>query len=165
MSLLSAFGKTARICKTAAHGFAAPENQNGASPVPEAVIVDTDILIDTGRDVEDAVKSLETLGQTNRLALSVVTQMELIIGCRNKGELLLLNDFLKRFLVIKIDWEVSDLAVDLLKQYRLSHGLLIADALIAATVMVHDARLASKNQRDYRFIEGLDLLDYPIEKK
>lgn len=130
--------------------------------MPETVIVDTDILIDTGRNIEDAVKSLETLGQTNRLALSVVTQMELIIGCRNKGELLLLNDFLKRFLVIKIDGEVSDMAVNLLKQYRLSHGLLIADALIAATVMVHDAQLASKNQRDYRFIEGLDLLDYPI---
>jgi predicted nucleic acid-binding protein len=133
--------------------------------VPETVIVDTDILIDTGRNVEDAVKSLETLGQTNRLALSVVTQMELIIGCRNKGELLLLNDFLKRFLVIKIGGEVSDMAVNLLKQYRLSHGLLIADALIAATVMVHDAQLASKNQCDYRFIEGLDLLDYPIKKK
>jgi predicted nucleic acid-binding protein len=133
--------------------------------VPETVIVDTDILIDTGRNVEDAVKSLETLGQTNRLALSVVTQMELITGCRNKGELLLLNDFLKRFLVIKIGGEVSDMAVNLLKQYRLSHGLLIADALIAATVMVHDAQLASKNQRDYRFIEGLDLLDYPIKKK
>jgi predicted nucleic acid-binding protein len=129
------------------------------------VIVDTDILIDTGRDVEDAVKSLETLGQTNRLALSIVTQMELIIGCRNKGELLLLNNFLKKFLVIKIDGEVSDRAVDLLNQYRLSHGLLIADALIAATVLVHDAQLASKNQRDYRFIEGLYLLDYPIEKK
>lgn len=133
--------------------------------MPETVIVDTDILIDTGRNVEDAVKSLETLGQTNRLALSVVTQMELITGCRNKGELLLLNDFLKRFLVIKIGGEVSDMAVNLLKQYRLSHGLLIADALIAATVMVHDAQLASKNQRDYRFIEGLDLLDYPIKKK
>lgn len=127
--------------------------------------MDTDILIDTGRNVEDAVKSLETLGQTNRLALSVVTQMELIIGCRNKGELLLLNDFLKRFLVIKIGGEVSDMAVNLLKQYRFSHGLLIADALIAATVMVHDAQLASKSQRDYRFIEGLDLLDYPIKKK
>lgn len=133
--------------------------------MPEIVIVDTDILIDAGRDVEDAVESLEKVGRKNRLALSVVTQMELIIGCRNKRELGALKNFLERFMIIKIDGPISDAAVDLLKQYRLSHGLLIADALIGATAMVHDAGLVSKNQRDYRFIEGLNLLAYPFEKK
>jgi predicted nucleic acid-binding protein len=43
----------------------------------------------------------------------------------------------------------------------LSHGLLIADALIAATAVVLDAPLISKNQRDYQFIAGLNLLAYP----
>jgi hypothetical protein len=36
----------------------------------------------------------------------------------------------------------------------------IADALIAATAIVIDAPLLSKNQRDYRFIQGLNLLPY-----
>jgi predicted nucleic acid-binding protein len=56
---------------------------------------------------------------------------------------------------------ISHKAIDLLTQYRLSHGLLIADALIAATAMHMQLPLISKNQRDYRFIEGLDLLIYP----
>jgi predicted nucleic acid-binding protein len=43
----------------------------------------------------------------------------------------------------------------------LSHGLLIADALIAATALYGDQSLISKNQRDYRFITGLQLLSYP----
>nr|MDQ2686882.1 PIN domain-containing protein [Armatimonadota bacterium] len=46
-------------------------------------------------------------------------------------------------------------------RYRLSHGLLIPDALIAATALVHDIPLLTKNQRDFRFIAGLRLLPYP----
>jgi len=56
---------------------------------------------------------------------------------------------------------VSDRAVDLLRRYRLSHGLLIPDALIAATALVEGIPLVSQNQRDFRFIAGLDLRPYP----
>ncbi|MCQ3975644.1 MAG: type II toxin-antitoxin system VapC family toxin, partial [Anaerolineae bacterium] len=56
---------------------------------------------------------------------------------------------------------ISDVAVDLLRRYRLSHGLLIADALIAATALSLDTPLVTKNQRDCRFIAGLRLLAYP----
>jgi hypothetical protein len=56
---------------------------------------------------------------------------------------------------------ISGKALELLQQYRLSHGLLIADALIAATALSLNCPLASKNQRDYRFIIDLDLLPYP----
>ena len=87
--------------------------------------------------------------------------MELIVGCRNKAELRDLGRFLERFRVLKIDDAVSELAVALLRQYRLSHGLLIPDALIAATTIVTANPLASKNQRDYRFIASLSLLPYP----
>jgi len=57
--------------------------------------------------------------------------------------------------------QISDTASELLRTYRLSHGLLIADALIAATAIVSNTELVSKNQKDYRFIEELDLIDYP----
>ena len=43
----------------------------------------------------------------------------------------------------------------------MSHGLLIADALISATAIVSDLQFASKNLRDYRFVEDLQLLSYP----
>jgi predicted nucleic acid-binding protein len=39
--------------------------------------------------------------------------------------------------------------------------LLIADSLIAATAIVWDYPLATKNQRDYKFIQELNLLPYP----
>jgi hypothetical protein len=87
--------------------------------------------------------------------------MELMIGCRDKAELRTVEHFLQRFQTIKLNETISDVAVDLLRRYRLSHGLLIADALIAATAMSLDKPLVTKNQRDYRFITGLRLLAYP----
>jgi predicted nucleic acid-binding protein len=125
------------------------------------IIVDTDILIDAGRNVNEALSCLQQIEQRSPSAVSSVTQMELIIGCRDNNELDSLEQFLDRFHIIKINEQISDTAIDLLKRYRLSHGLLIADALIAATAMISDLSFVSKNQRDYRFIEDLQLLPYP----
>lgn len=124
------------------------------------ILVDTDVLIDAGRAVEAAVVQLETAAQKSTLAVSIITQMELVVGCRNRTELQIMERFLERFEIIKLSEAISDKAIDLLCNYRLSHGLLIADALIAATAIIIDAPLLSKNQRDYRFIQDLNLLPY-----
>lgn len=124
-------------------------------------IVDSDILIDAGRGEPDAINCLLRLEKISTLAVSAVTEMELIVGCRNKTELHALEKFLTRYQILKITDEISDRAADLLKQYFLSHNLLIADGLIAATALVHNEAFITKNQRDYRFITGLNLLPYP----
>lgn len=125
------------------------------------VIVDTDILIDVGRSVPEALTCLSQLAQQETLGVSAVTHMELIVGCQNKAELTALDRFLKRFVPLPLSHPISQLALDLLRQYRLSHGLLIADALLAATVLSLDSSFLSKNQRHYRFIPELRLLPYP----
>ncbi|MGI9054674.1 MAG: type II toxin-antitoxin system VapC family toxin [Pyrinomonadaceae bacterium] len=124
-------------------------------------IVDSDILINVARGDADAINCLIGLEKTSVLAVSVVTKLELIVGCRNKTELNDLEKFFRRFQILKITDQISDLAVDLLKRYFLSHGLLIADGLIAATALVHNETFITKNQRDFRFIAGLNLLSYP----
>jgi len=125
------------------------------------IIVDTDILIDISRNIPEAVRCMEQTEQRDAPAISIVTQMELIVGCENKNELRALNHFLDRFHIIPMDEDISDEAVRLLKRFRLSHGLLIPDAMIAATAIVTDTRFVSKNQRDYKFINDLELLSYP----
>jgi len=60
-----------------------------------------------------------------------------------------------------LDEHISTIAEKLLRDYRLSHGLMIADALIAATAIILKSRLVSKNQKDYRFIKELELSTYP----
>lgn len=125
------------------------------------IIIDTDILIDAGRCVDEALNCLQLVEDKSSAAVSSVTQMELIVGCRDKNELSSLEHFLERFQIIGLNEHISDTATDLLKKYRLSHGLLIADSLIAATAIIIDIPFISKNQRDYRFIENLNLLSYP----
>jgi predicted nucleic acid-binding protein len=124
-------------------------------------LVDTDILIDAGRDVPEAINSLKDIKANSTLTISIITQMELMVGCRNKSELQKLDKFLKQFQIVKLTEVIADKAVELLRVYRLSHGLLIADSLIVATALTLNVAFISKNQRDYKFITGLNLLTYP----
>ncbi|MBM4457007.1 MAG: type II toxin-antitoxin system VapC family toxin [Chloroflexi bacterium] len=125
------------------------------------VIVDTDILIDAARQVAEAIDCLNEVERTSALAISVVTEMELLIGCQNKTEQRNTERFLRRFQVLTLNEKACKQAVELLRLYRLSHGLLIPDAMIAATAMTLGHPMISKNQRDFRFISGLRLLSYP----
>ncbi len=55
-------------------------------------------------------------------------------------------------MLLNLNENISEKADSLLLQYCLSHGLLIADALIVATAITWNYPLISKNQRDYHFI-------------
>lgn len=125
------------------------------------IIVDTDILIDVSRGNSNAIAYLEYLESSDEVAISAITEMELLIGCQNKRELSATEKFVNRFSILPLDERISQTVVDLLKEYHLSHGLLIADGIVAATAISNQLPLVSKNQKDYRFIENLDLVTYP----
>ena len=78
-----------------------------------------------------------------------------------KQQLQHLENFYGDRAIVKVNELITDKAIELLNKYRSSHGLLIPDGLIAATAIVTNTPLLSKNQRDYRFIVGLNLLTYP----
>jgi predicted nucleic acid-binding protein len=123
-------------------------------------MIDTDILIDVARGNDNAARFLVKAKEKNELAISSVTEMELLIGCRNKRELDHLDTFLSDYKRIIIDERITDEALSLLRQFRLSHGLLIADALIAATAKIKGIEFVSKNNRHFRFIQGLNLRQF-----
>ena len=98
----------------------------------QPLLVDTDILIDVSRGIPTAINRLQSEANNSILAISTITQMELIVGCRNKAELQNLEKFLRHYTIIKVNEFISDKAIELLSQHRLSHGLLIPDGFIAA---------------------------------
>ena len=72
------------ISRTAGHGYAYCEPVNGADVLSDSTVVDTDILIDAGRGIESAVAFLERREYMMILSVSVITAMELLVGCRDK---------------------------------------------------------------------------------
>ena len=50
-------------------------------------LVDTDILIDAARGIQAAIDYLADLAANETPAISAITEMELIVGCRDKAEL------------------------------------------------------------------------------
>lgn len=127
--------------------------------MPSRVLVDTDVLIEFARGQHQIAQLLNRLETAHVLAISVVTHMELLVGARNKAHLRKMDEFIRRFSEILLDERISETAVDLLRRYRLSHGLLLPDTLIAATAVVGQMPLLTRNQRDFQFIDGLDLMD------
>ncbi len=75
-------------------------------------MVDTDILIDAGRNVSEALNCLQQIEQRLPAAISNVTRMELIIGCRNSNELDSLEQFIERSQIIRVNEQISDAAID-----------------------------------------------------
>jgi len=145
----------------ARRGYGNSVAASGMAEMANKVLVDTDILIDAGQNDPKAIAFLGKADADSILAVSAVTKLELLVGCRNKTEFHALEKFLDRFELVKLDENKTDIAIDLVRHYRLSHGLLIPDALIAATAISLNIGLATRNQKDFRFIAGLNLLSYP----
>lgn len=127
----------------------------------DLILIDTDVLIDYSRGIEQSRKQLKDFGTNHILSISVITQLELMVGCENRTEFKSLQEFLADFEIIHLDSLVSKKAVTLFENFRLSHGVLIPDMLIASTALSLRIPLLSKNRKDFHFIEDLELLDYP----
>jgi predicted nucleic acid-binding protein len=121
----------------------------------DGLLLDTDIIVNVGRGHVGAVGQVSAMMATGLVHISAVTEMELVIGCRNKVELRNLSILLERYTIIPITPEITTSSIKLLKTYRLSHGLLIADALIAATALVTGRILVSGNAKHFSMISGL----------
>ena len=119
-------------------------------------IVDTDILVDVLREVTAAITFLRDAERY--VTVTAITQMELIQGSRNRAELRRVEQFLRRFAVRGLSELIGGIGVSLMRQYRLSHGLLLPDALIAACALEHGVTLYTKNVRHFRIIPGLTVV-------
>ena len=51
--------------------------------------------------------------------------------------------------------DIAQNAIELIDSYSNSHGLLLADALIAATALEYDLTLITYNTKHFQFIKGL----------
>jgi predicted nucleic acid-binding protein len=114
-------------------------------------LLDTDVLIEYLRGKQQAAEFLE--GLDGELLLSAITVAELFSGAKGTQEIEALDQFILAFQVIPIDDRLARQGGMIRQQYHLSHGVGLADALIAATALDREAQLVTFNRRHFPMVE------------
>ena len=114
------------------------------------VLVDSDILIEVSRGKNaDIVSKWMDLSRSDATVLySPVSVAELWAGAR-PNEHDALNNLFRALTCAPIDDEAGRQAGVYLRQYRRSHGVEVADALIAANAVGNRADLWTRNRKHY----------------
>ena len=118
------------------------------------MIIDTDVLVWYLRGNNKAKDLVE---KNIPFSISVVTYMELVQGMRNRNEFRLFQKKIKEWdtSIIQIDADISSRAMFYIQEYALSHSMLLADALIVATVVQNSEKLITANDKHYKFIPNI----------
>lgn len=115
--------------------------------MPGRYLIDTDVLIDYSRRHPMAVGFMEALA--GRPAVSAVSVAELYAGVRDGKERQDLDAFVARCAVVEVDADAALVAGLWLRQYRRSHGVGLADALIAAAAQAGQAQVVTVNEKHF----------------
>ncbi len=118
------------------------------------MLIDSDVLVWLTRGHVGAAELLRALPSWK---ISTVTYIELAQGCRNKDELMRLKKGLAaRYVeIVPITPAISDRAAELIDSLALSHGLRLADALIAATAIEQQGTLITANAKHFASVPSL----------
>jgi|SRR5271165_1257646 len=114
------------------------------------VLVDSDVLIEVsrGRNSEIVTRWIDLSKSDSAVLYSPVSVTELWAGAR-PNEFEALTQLFRSLTCIPIDGESGRQAGLYLRQYRKSHGIEIADALIAAGALARKALLWTRNRKHY----------------
>ena len=117
------------------------------------ILIDTNVFVDHLRNYKPAVCFFESISEREDIIFSAITETELLIGKANddaiKREKLL--HFLHRWDKKVIDNPISLLAGDIGRKYAVA----APDSIIAATALINDAELITKNTRDFKKVPEL----------
>ncbi len=116
-------------------------------------LVDTDVLIDFLRGYKKSVNFVNT--HAAHIILSSITVAELYAGVKGDSERVILENFVSLFPVIPVSIEIARAGGLFKRDYGKSHGVGLADAIIAATCQAEQAMLKTLNTRHYPMIKGL----------
>lgn len=119
-----------------------------------AILLDTDVLIDFFRGTKKAVDLINL--DSERILLSSIVVAELFAGVKGDTEQTVLENFVSLFRVVPISTEIAQAGGLYRRDYGKSHGVGLADAILAATAEAEDAELKTLNIRHYPMLKGLE---------
>jgi predicted nucleic acid-binding protein len=121
--------------------------------VASPILVDTDVLVDFLRGYPVAVELIEA--HSDRIILSSVVVAELYAGVKGDAEQATLDALVGLFRVVPVSAGLAKAGSLLRRAYAASHGVGLADALVAATAEAEGAELKTLNVKHFPMIRGL----------
>lgn len=92
----------------------------------------------------------------DKIALSSIVVAELYAGVKGAHELSVLDDLISFCLILTVTREVAKAGGLYKKEYARSHGVRLADAIIAATAQVESIDLKTLNNKHYPMLDGVN---------
>jgi predicted nucleic acid-binding protein len=117
------------------------------------ILVDTDVIVDFFRGNSKAAAFINT--RSDRIVLSSIVVAELYAGVKGDAEQQTLEDFVSLFRIVPVDAEIAKTGGLYKRNYGKSHGVGLADAILAATAEAEDAELKTLNTKHYPMLQGL----------
>ena len=120
-------------------------------------LMDTNVLIDYTalRLPQSASDFVETLFD-NDFLISVIAKIEVLGYDDIPHKMKALEEFVETANCLLLDETVVQRTIELRRLYK---KLKLGDAIIAATALVHDLTLLSRNINDFKNISGLTIID------
>ncbi len=127
-------------------------------------LIDTDIIIDSLKNNKTVIDNFRKYRRAPK-SISVISYGELIFGARNSGfvekNLAKIFRLAEIFPIIDISPSVVETFGEV-KSYLVKNGMVIddMDLLIAATALTQNLILVTNNEKHFRRIKGLDIVNW-----
>ena len=118
------------------------------------LLVDTDVLVEFLRGHNKAVAFVKEF--SSRIILSPLVVAELYAGVKGNTELAVLENFVSLFRIAPLTVEIAKSGGLYRRDFGGSHGVGLADAILAATADAEKAELKTLNIKHYPMIRGLE---------
>lgn len=127
--------------------------EGGVNNMSSKFLIDTDVLIDYLKGRDEAVHFLES--QQVSMLISAITVGKLYAGVRDGKERLLLDNFIEYFQVVPLNRALAVKGGLFRRDFKKSHSVGLADAMIAATAESENATLVTLNQKHFPMISDI----------
>lgn len=122
--------------------------------MPQPILYDTDVLIDYLRGHAAAVELVRK--ESEAIILPAIVVAELYAGVRGETERAALDRFVGLFRVVPVSEKIARSGGLYSRDYTKSHGLGLADAIVAATMDAEGAELRTLNVKHYPMYQNLE---------
>lgn len=117
-------------------------------------LLDTNILSKIFYGNSDVKNFVDNLA----VGIETIVYIECIQGSISNSDKRRIKRSLRNLKFYSLTSEIAEKAIELIDLYSNSQGLLLADAIIAATALEYDLTLITFNTKDFQFIKKLKLL-------